>query len=415
MTDIEFDFLSQLVSYPKNFALLDGKFKPCFLSDEKGQIIFQAMSELGNYDLLSLRDKLSGKVDFQDLLELNTTSFMPDAMFKCYAMQIFEEYRNHEKERIFQQDGISSATISKLNELENFNLFEKKEDAVGEYLQKVERKYTHQKDETIIPTGFMGLDNIIDGFCKSELIFLAGSTGSGKTTLALNLAYNAAKAKKKVLFFSLEMKETEILERLVKNISEVDNYATMTQDDFDKVVKITRAINERLPIEVNDKNITLEAMYSIIKDKQDVDLVIIDHLNILTVSEKIKDKLERLEYMTRRLKEMAKDLNIPIVCLCQLNRSNSEREIKYPTLSDLRGSGSIEQDANIVLFVYRPEYFLAQVKPDEDSQKYEKWKEEYTKHKGKAKVVVAKNRRGRTGETEMLFRGEIYRFEEVLQ
>lgn len=414
MTSEEFCFLSQLVSYPRDFSILNGRFEPKFMSDEQGQIIFQAMSELGDFDLLSLREKLDGKVDFNNILELERANqFMPKVMFKCYAMKVFEDYRHREKDRIIKDDGINTASLTKITELDNFELFEEKEDVANEYLVKVERKYTNQADDTLIPTGFQTIDSMIEGFGKSELVFLAGNTGSGKTTLALNFAYNAAKAKKKVLFFSLEMKESEILERLVKNVAEVDNYATMSQEKFDRVVKITRAIEDRLSLEVNDKNITLEAMYSIVKDKQDVDMVIIDHLNILTVAEKFKDKLERLEYMTRKLKEMAKELNIPIVCLCQLNRSNSDREIKYPTLSDLRGSGSIEQDANLVLFVYRPDYYLAQTKPDENSPKFAKWEAEYQKYKGKAKVVVAKNRRGKTGEAEMMFRGEYYRFEEL--
>jgi replicative DNA helicase len=414
MTSEEKDLISQLINYPRDFALLGGRFQAEFMSDEKGRIILQAMSELGDYDLLSLREKLNGKLEFQELLNLGKdVLFMPNMMIKCYAQKVFDDYRNRKKEEIIKADGINTASLTKITELDNFELFEQKEDVAGEYLEKVEKKFTHQTDNTMIPTGFNGLDRMIDGFGKSELIFLAGNTGSGKTTLALNFAYKAAKSKKKVLFFSLEMKQGEILERLVKNVAEVENYATMTQENFDKVVKITHAIGERLPLEVNDKNITLEAMYSIVKDKQDIDMVIIDHLNILTVAEKFKDKLERLEYTTRKLKEMAKELNIPIVVCCQLNRSNSDREVKYPTLSDLRGSGSIEQDANLVLFVYRPEYYLAQTKPDEGSPKYAKWEEEYHKQKGKAKVVVAKNRRGKTGEVEMLFKGEIYRFEEL--
>lgn len=415
MTSEEFNFLSQLVSFPRDFALLEGRFDAKFLSDSQGQVIFQAMSELGSFDLISLRDKLGGKIDFDVLLDFNANiQFMPPIQFKCYAMKVYEDYCNREKERIIRQEGINSSSLAKITELENFNLFEEKEDTSNEFLAKVEKRFTHQKDDSLVETGFNTVDNMIEGFNRSELIFLAGNTGSGKTTLALNLAYNAAKNKKNVLFFSLEMKQSEILERLVKNITEIDNFSNITQEQFDHVVKVTKAIEERLPLEINDKNIPLEAMYSVIKEKKNVDMVIIDHLNILTVAEKFKDKLERMEYTTRKLKEMAKELNIPILCVCQLNRSNSDREIKYPTLSDLRGSGSIEQDANIVMFVYRPEYYLMQQKPEEGSQKYLAWEEELRQAKGKAKVVVAKNRRGRTGETEMLFRGEIYRFEELI-
>lgn len=413
MTNEERDFLSQLVSYPRDFAILGGRFETKFMSDKEGQIIFQAMSELGDYDLIRLRQKLDDKLDFNTILELGSMLLpMPRQMFMCYAQKVFEDYRDRERERLIAE-GLDGSAMSRIVELENFNLFEKQENVSEDYLVKVERRYAGQKDDSIIPTGFDGLDKMFEGFQPSELIFLAGSTGSGKTTLAMNIAFNCAKAKKKVLFFSLEMKEIELHERLVKNLANVSNYATMTEQEFSKVVKISRSIKERLPLEINDKNITLEAMYSVIKDKKDIDIVFIDHLNILTTSEKIKDKLERLEYLTRKLKEMAKDLNIPIVCLCQLNRSNADREIKHPSLADLRGSGSIEQDANLVLFVYRPEYFLLQSKPDEDSKNYLKWEEQYQNSKGKAKIVVAKNRRGRTGEVEMIFQGEFYKFVEL--
>ena len=415
MTNEEFNLLSQLITFPQSFAILGGRFEARFFSDDEGKDIFQAMSELGNFDLLSLRDKLDGKLDFDILLDFcANVQFMPDIQFKCYAMKVFEDFRDREKKRILKEEGINATSLAKITELENFSLFEEKEDVENEFLSKVEKRYTHQRDDSLVQTGFSSVDSIIEGFNRSELIFLAGNTGSGKTTLALNFAYNAAKDKKNVLFFSLEMRESEILERLVKNITSIDNFANMSQEQFDRVVKVTKAIRDRLPLEVNDKNITLEAMYSIIKEKKNVDMVIIDHLNILTVAERFKDKLERMEYTTRKLKEMAKELNIPILCVCQLNRSISDREIKYPTLSDLRGSGSIEQDANLVMFVYRPEYYLMQQKPEENSPKYIAWEEELNQAKGKAKVVVAKNRRGRTGETEMLFRGEYYRFEELI-
>lgn len=412
MNEIEYDFLSELVAFPRNFAVLNGRFKAEYLSDELGQVIFQAMAELGDYELLSLRDKLDGIVDFQVLLDMNANvQFMPKQMFKCYAMKVFEDYREREIERLMME-GVNSSTMAKVIELENFDLFEVEENVSEDYLGKVEKKYAGEKDESIIPTGFEKLDDMIEGFVPSELVFLAGSTGSGKTTFAMNLAFAAAKMKKKVLFFSLEMKEIELHERLVKSLANVSNYATMNEQQFNKVVKISRSIKERLPLEINDKNITLEAMYSIIKDKQDVDMVFIDHLNILTTSERIKDKLERLEYLTRKLKEMAKDLNIPIICLCQLNRLNTDRPNKNPQLSDLRGSGSIEQDANLILFVYRPEYFLLQMKPDESSKDYLNWEDTYNKVRGKAKIIVAKNRRGRTGEVEMIFQGEFYKFVE---
>ena len=414
MNGIEYTFLSELVAFPANYARLKGNFRAEFLQDETAREIFAAMAELGSFDLLSLRDRLKGRVDFQLLLELNRdTVFAKPIMFDCYAMKLVEDWKTLEKKRIVDEEGITPASMQKVAEIENFELYPAEiEDASAEYLRRVEGKYTGKGDENVIPTGFAGIDRILEGFGKSELVVLAGNSGAGKTTMAINLAYNMAKSGKNILFFSLEMKESELHERLVKNIANVSNYTKMSQTDFDKVVKTSRAVKERLPIEVCDKNITLEAMYSLAKDKPGLDVVFIDHLNILTTSERIRDKLERLEYLTRRLKEMAKELDVPIVCLCQLNRANSDREVKRPMLSDLRGSGSIEQDANLVLFVYSPEYYLLQAKPDETSKNYDKWETEYLKNKGKTTVMVAKNRRGRTGDIGFRFEKDFCRFVE---
>lgn len=406
MEEIEKTFIGSILDYPQNYDLIAGSFKPEFLQDEVARYIYK------NYtpDLTELSKRT--KISVNDLIELTLHSANGN-LFMWYAEKIVFDWKEREKE-IILNNPLDDEAIKKLAFINDLNLFtkEEEEDISKQYLEKVERKYRGEKNENIIPTGFDKVDYLIDeGFEKSELIFLAGSSGMGKTTLALNIAYNMAKEKKSVLFFSLEMKKIEIHERLVKRIADISSYRKMTQEQFEKLIKISKAIEERLMLKVVDKNISLEQMYSMMKQEKP-DVVFIDHLNILTSSEKFKTELERLEYMTRRLKEIAKELNIPLICLCQLNRSNSEREVKFPTLSDLRGSGSIEQDANIVIFVYRPEYFLLQAKPDEKSKKYQEWEENYNFYKGKAKVVVSKNRRGMTGDVMMYFQPEYYKFTE---
>lgn len=402
MRDEELVFIGSILGSETNYHLIEGIFKPEYLDDEIAKAIFENYSS----DLLEISKKTG--IEFKYLIELSN-NIVRGYQFKAYAEKIFDNWKSKKKDELIKQP-INKKLLQELNKIEDTKLFTNYqiEDISKLFLKKAERQYKGEKTE-MLETGFNGLNKIIEGFDKSELIFLAGSAGMGKTTLAINFAYNIAKNNKKVLFFSLEMKEIEIHERLVKHITEIGYFRNMTYADFEKITKISKAIQERLMLKVNDLNLTLEQMYNVILDEKP-ELVIIDHLNILTTSERFKTELERLEYQTRRLKEMAKEFNIPIICLCQLNRSNSDREVKFPTLSDLRGSGSIEQDANLVLFVYRPEYFLLQAKPDETSKKYIKWEEDYNYYKGKAKIVVAKNRRGATGEIMTVFKPEIYKF-----
>lgn len=389
-------------------------FKADFFSSEIARKIFVCIVSQNCRDILEIQKKAGLNDELDLLIELSSYIIIPNEMiFDVYLMKIFEEWKSKQRELLLDSYGYTSEAVEKLIELDEIKLYSSNEEnACEELLKKVEMKFTGKGNPSIVATGFKSVDNMIEGFDKGELIFIAGSSGSGKTTLAINIAYNIAKGKKKVLFFSLEMREVELYERLVKNIAEVGDFTKMTQEKFDKVVRIARAMKERLTLVIQDKNLSFEDMIIDMK-REKPDLVIIDHLNILTSSESFRDNLMRLEYLTRRMKETAKDIKIPIVCLCQLNRSNADRETKRPTLSDLRGSGSIEQDANIVIGVYRPEYFLLQSKPDEDSKSYEKWEEQMRKYKDKAEVLVMKNRRGRTGSCEMIFEGEYYRFAEV--
>lgn len=410
VNDLEKYILCYLMNYPQDII---SEFKSEYMETSKGKAIYQAMMDLGVFDLHSLNEKLGDEVEFKELVEIYTFELLPNkALFDCYTMKLFDDWKEEQK-YLAVEDGITRDVVQKVAEIDEMKLFSNKDlDACEELLQKVEMKFTGKKSPTMIPTGFKSIDDMIEGFDKGELIFIAGASGSGKTTLATNIAYNVAKEKKLVLFFSLEMREVEIYERLVKNIADVNNFTTMSQDKFDKVVKLARAIRERLSLTINDKNIPFETMVAEVKSIKP-SLVIIDHLNILTTSEKFKDNLMRLEYLTRRMKETAKELEIPIVCVCQLNRSSADRDTKRPNLSDLRGSGSIEQDANMVIGVYRPEYYLLQNKPDEGGKGYEKWEEQMAKYKGKAEVLIMKNRRGRTGDCQFIFEGSYYRFTEI--
>lgn len=408
MNEAEYTFLSELVAFPENFTRLKGNFKAEFLPDATAREIFSAMVELGNFDLLSLRDVLKGKVNFQLLLELNRdTKFSKPIMFDCYALKLVEDWKEWELAKIAGQKLYTTEDVTKAFEIEHFELFPKSEEnASDRFLADAELEYQGKDNPRVVKTGFPSLDRLIGGFEKGELITLGGYSGGGKTTLALNIATQIAQAGGNVLYFSLEMTKVEMHKRLVCSSLHISDFSKITQEEFYAVVEKSKSLENELPLEfIDDADITVEKISAICAGKKDLSLIIIDHLHILRSEKRFKDQLALLTYLSRKVKIIAQELNIPILLLSQLNRSNAGRDVKSPILSDLRGSGSIEQDSNLVMFVYTAENLLMLQKPEEkEEKKYNKWLEEMERVKGKAKIIVAKNRRGRTGEFEVLFK-----------
>lgn len=408
MNDIEYTFLSELVAFPENFTRLKGNFKAEFLPDATAREIFSAMVELGTFDLLSLRDALKGKVNFQLLLELNRdTKFSKPIMFDCYALKLVEDWKERELAKIAGQKLYTTEDVTKAFEIEHFELFPKSEEnASDRFLADAELEYQGKDNPRVVKTGFPSLDRLIGGFEKGELITLGGYSGGGKTTLALNIATQIAQAGGNVLYFSLEMTKVEMHKRLVCSSLRISDFSKITQEEFYAVVEKSKSLENELPLDfIDDADTTVEKISAICAGKKDLSLIIIDHLHILRSEKRFKDQLALLTYLSRKVKIIAQELNIPILLLSQLNRSNAGRDVKSPILSDLRGSGSIEQDSNLVMFVYTAENLLMLQKPEEtEEKKYNKWLEEMERVKGKAKIIVAKNRRGRTGEFEVLFK-----------
>lgn len=408
MNDIEYTFLSELVAFPENFTRLKGNFKAEFLPDATAREIFSAMVELGTFDLLSLRDALKGKVNFQLFRELNRdTKFSKPIMFDCYALKLVEDWKERELAKIAGQKLYTTEDVTKAFEIEHFELFPKSEEnASDRFLADAELEYQGKDNPRVVKTGFPSLDRLIGGFEKGELITLGGYSGGGKTTLALNIATQIAQAGGNVLYFSLEMTKVEMHKRLVCSSLRISDFSKITQEEFYAVVEKSKSLENELPLDfIDDADTTVEKISAICAGKKDLSLIIIDHLHILRSEKRFKDQLALLTYLSRKVKIIAQELNIPILLLSQLNRSNAGRDVKSPILSDLRGSGSIEQDSNLVMFVYTAENLLMLQKPEETKKKkYNKWLEEMERVKGKAKIIVAKNRRGRTGEFEVLFK-----------
>ena len=258
------------------------------------------------------------------------------------------------------------------------------------YEQLAERAHS----ESAIPglsTGLRDLDQKINGLNKSDLVLIAARPGMGKTSIALNIALSVAKTTKKtVVIFSLEMSKDQLASRLLSNESFVDSQLLMTgklsEEEWGKLGLAAYALSQT-DIRVDDNpSVTVTEMIAKCRRLDNIALVIIDYLQLMTsATGKVSDnRVTAVSEISRSLKIMAKELDIPVICLSQLNRSNESRADKRPLLSDLRESGSIEQDADEVLFLYRDDYY----NPD-------------TEEKNVAECIIAKNRHGETGTVKL--------------
>ena len=244
-----------------------------------------------------------------------------------------------------------------------------------------------------LTTGLSAIDGKINGLNKSVLLLLAARPGMGKTSLALNMALNAAKASgKTVAVFSLEMSRDQLVTRLIASEGLVENTRLVTgnlrESDWQKIAEAASTLS-RLDIRIDDNPLlTVADMNAKCRRLDNLGLVVIDYLQLMTSaggkSYSGENRQQAVSDISRMLKIMAKELQVPVLCLSQLSRANEKREDKRPMLSDLRESGSIEQDADIVMFIYRDDYY------NEDSEK-----------RNIAECIVAKNRHGETGKVEL--------------
>lgn len=400
--DYEYALISCLLSKPE-FMVYASEIKPEYFENDTCRLIFTGLSELKKPVFPEIVRHLEGKIDFkvlldiQDLIKLSTKDYVEQ-----YSLAVIENYKEREIRKI---NGLKLDEIEdKIRELKKIGLSNAEKDTTSEdFCSELERIYNHQPDLSLIKTDFYGIDDKIRGFGNSELIIIGARPAMGKSTLALNLAYNMAKSKKNVMFFSLEMSELELHKRLVKVISGCNDLYNLTQDQFNKLVSISRRIKSNLPLKILDKgdntveDIFLQARKA--KDKGELDAVFIDHLSILKSKKQFKSRYEELSEISRKLKIMAKDLNVPVVALCQLNRGIEKEENKTPTMADLRDSGSIEQDADLICFIHRPEYYIEM-----------KGGETPPEQRGQAFFIISKNRRGAVGKIELGFDRKIPTF-----
>ena len=272
---------------------------------------------------------------------------------------------------------------------------------LSEYYDRIDRLAHQDEDILGVPTGFIDLDKLLNGLQPSDLLIIAGRPGQGKTAFMLSLARNAANRKKHVAIFSMEMANEQLVQRLIAQETGIDSQrlrtGKLTEDEWPLFAQSIEVLGEThvylddtpaiTPLQLRTKCRRLHMEYNL-------DLIIIDYLQLMTGGLRNENRVQEVSFISRQLKVLAKELNVPVLAAAQLSRAVEQRADKRPMLSDLRESGSLEQDADIVMFIYRPDQY------EEDSPLT-----------NSAEIIVAKHRNGPVGSVHLYFRPELARFE----
>ena len=296
-----------------------------------------------------------------------------------------------------------------------------------------------------LASGFHNLDLLLGGLHKSDLVILAGRPSMGKTALATNIAFNVVKAYRRdtdapssaapddggvVGFFSLEMSAEQLASRILAEeaqvLSDKIRKGELNDTEFSKLVSASQSL-QRAPFFIDDSPAlsvsALRTRARRLKRQRGLDLVVVDYLQLLQGSHiaRNENRVQEISEITRGLKTLAKELDVPVLALSQLSRAVEQREDKRPQLSDLRESGTIEQDADVVMFIFREEYYLERSEPtrraDESEDQYQgrhmRWQENMGKVENLAELIIAKQRHGPTGKVELRFHHQITKFDNV--
>jgi len=280
-------------------------------------------------------------------------------------------------------------------------------DILAEYMNKLDQLHERHGSIVGVPTGFTDLDRLTGGLQKSDLIVLAARPGIGKTSLAMSMAHNAAlKYHNSVAFFSLEMSKDQLAQRLLSMDSGIDQQRLRTgrieEEEWERIVYAMDTLSEAniwiddtasiTPLEMRSKSRRIHAQHGI-------DLIIVDYLQLMQATiggKRNENRVQEISEISRSLKGLARELNIPVLALAQLSRAVESRQSKVPQLSDLRESGSIEQDSDIVMFIYRDDIY------NSESEK-----------KSIADIIIAKHRNGPVGEISLYFQANQTRFRDL--
>ena len=278
-----------------------------------------------------------------------------------------------------------------------------------------------------VPTGLNDLDERLGGLHRSDLVIIAGRPSMGKTALATNIGYYAAKKilddnkKSSIAFFSLEMSSEQLSTRILSEQSRIKSNdirrGKVTEEEFNRLIETSRNIHD-LPLYIDETPAitisTLSNRARRIKRLFGLDLIIVDYIQLMTTSSKRYDgRVQEISEITQGLKALAKELSVPVLALSQLSRAVEQRDDKKPQLSDLRESGSIEQDADVVMFVFREEYYLERKEPKLGTIEHGEWQAKMNDIIGSADIIIGKQRHGPTGNIQVEFEGIYTKFKDA--
>lgn len=356
----------------------------------------------GAYNISRLTNKISSSANIEYHARILIQKHIKRELIRVGSEIISDAYDD-------SQDDLSlldkaGEKIFKISSLNFRNEYKGMEELAQEAILSIEKMQSSDSGLRGVPSGFRELDGFTSGWQKSDLIVLAARPGMGKTSFAIQLARNASDKGFPAAIFSLEMSDRQLMNRLIVSESEIysDKIKTGNLNEFDWD-KINRGIASLI-----DKDIFIDDTPSLsvfelrakarrLKEQKGIELIVIDYIQLMTVGNHTGNRETEISTISRSLKSIAKELDIPIIVLSQLNRSVETRGDKHPLLSDLRESGAIEQDADVVLFLYRPEYYGIETLSGESLN-------------GLAEVIIAKHREGSLGTIEMQFKGEYTKF-----
>ena len=362
-----------------------------------------------------------------------------------YSKIVYDMFVRRELIKISEQT-IDSAKLSELDTngqtiIENserllFDLAEKGsfnsslikfDDAMKQTIEMASAAYKNEEGIVGVPTGLKDLDDKLGGLHQSDLIIIAGRPSMGKTSLATNIAFNAAKKlqdsekKSTIAFFSLEMSSEQLSTRILAEQARIRSNdirrGKISDEQFDKFLETSKNISE-LPLYIDETPaISIAAMSNRarrIKRLFGLDMIVVDYIQLMKGTTFNKDgRVQEISQITQGLKAIAKELSIPVVALSQLSRQVEQRDDHKPQLSDLRESGSIEQDADVVMFVYREGYYLQRKEPREATVEHAEWQAKMNEVAHLAEIIIGKQRHGPVGKVTLEFEEQFTKFKDT--
>jgi len=356
------------------------------------------------YDLYVKRELIKISENVIDAAKLNDLDNDGQKIIENYEKLLFD----------LAEKGSFSSSLVKFDE------------AMRQTIEMASNAYKNEEGIVGVPTGLTDLDDRLGGLHKSDLVIIAGRPSMGKTALATNIAFNAAKKiqddgkKTSIAFFSLEMSSEQLSTRILAEQSRIKSNdirrGKISEDQFDKFIETSKNISE-LPLYIDETPaISIAALSNRarrIKRLYGLDMVVVDYIQLMSASNFRDGRVQEISEITKGLKALAKELSVPVLALSQLSRAVEQRDDKKPQLADLRESGSIEQDADVVMFVYRESYYLERKEPRPATVEHAEWQAKMNEVSNLAEIIIGKQRHGPTGNIRLEFEAMFTKFKDI--